>query len=210
MGNIREKLLQAFRKNVGEWTCGYCNSDSNQPAATFRELKKQGYVFEEVAPNKWAKSMHCSVCGKKRSHYKLLSIEPLADEKPRCTITPIQRKRVLSLLDMRDAFTGASISSTPEIDHKVPWSRLDNDVDISTLSDEEVKEYFQLLTREHNLLKDRACQYCIKNLKRPPLFGISFWYDGDDSYQGSCEGCGWYDGFTWRVKLNEFINDEDV
>lgn len=203
MGNLADKLLQAFQNNVGEWTCGYCNSGSNQPAATFRELKKRGYIFEEVSPNKWAKSIFCSVCNANRSHYKLLSVEPLAMEKPRCVITPKQRERVLSLLEVRDAFSGASITSTPEIDHKVPWSRLERDIDISLLTDDEVKTHFQLLTREHNLLKDRACQYCIKNHKRPPLFGISYWYEGDESYLGTCVGCGWYDGNMWRECLNK-------
>lgn len=205
MGNITEKLLKAFKENVGEWTCGDCNSGSNQPAATFREIKKMGYVFEEVATNRWAKSMFCPVCNANRSHYKLISAEPLVEAKARCTITPTQRKRVLALLEERDAFSGASITSTPEIDHKVPWSRLDSDIDISTLTDDEVKKHFQLLTREHNLLKDRACQYCIKNKKRPPLFGISFWYEGNESYQGTCIGCGWYDGNTWRTMLNDFL-----
>lgn len=209
MESLAEKLLKAFKKNVGEWTCGYCNSGSNQPAATFRELKKRGYVFEEVSPNRWGKTMFCSVCGEQRSHYKLISTEPQVDEKPRCTITLAQRKRVLALFDERDAFTGASITSTPEIDHKVPWSRLDNDIDIATLTDEEIKEHFQLLTREHNLLKDRACQHCIKSGKRPPLFGISFWYEGNDLYRGTCAGCGWFDGNTWRIRLNEFIYNED-
>ena len=205
MGSITEKLLKAFQENVGEWTCGYCNSGSNQPAATFRELKKRGYVFEEVAANTWAKSMFCPVCNANRSHYKLISIEPRIDEKQRCVITPKQRNRVLTLLEERDAFSGAHITSTPEIDHKIPWSRLDNDIDISKLTDDEVKTHFQLLTREHNLLKDRACQHCIKNGERPPIFGISFWYEGDGVYRGSCVGCGWYDGYMWRKKLNEFI-----
>ena len=206
MKYLVEKLLKAFKENVGNWTCGYCNSGSNQPAATFREIKKMGYKFEELAANRWAKSMYCPVCKAKKSHYKLLSVEPLDDEKPRCTISPSQRKRVLSILEERDAFSGASITSTPEIDHKVPWSRLDKDIDISTLSDEEVKEHFQLLTREHNLLKDRKCQFCIKNFKRPPFFGVSFWYEGDEYYKDSCVGCGWYDGSTWRLKLNELLN----
>ena len=62
MGSIADKLLKAFKENVGEWTCGYCNSGSNQPAATFREIKKMGYVFEEVAPNRWGRNMFCPVC----------------------------------------------------------------------------------------------------------------------------------------------------
>ena len=107
MGSIADKLLKAFKENVGEWTCGYCNSGSNQPAATFREIKKMGYVFEEVAPNRWGRTMFCPVCNENRSHYKLVSTEPQVVEKPRCTITPTQRKRVLALFDERDAFSGA-------------------------------------------------------------------------------------------------------
>ena len=164
-----------------------------------------GYVFEEISPNRWGKTMFCAVCNKNRSHYKLISTEPLVDKKPRCSISPKQRKRVLGLLDERDAFTGASITSTPEIDHKVPWSRLEQDINIAQLTDEQIQEHFQLLTREHNLLKDRACQHCIKNQKRPPLFGISFWYEGGELYQGSCIGCGWYDGKRWRDELNRYI-----
>ena len=210
MGNKAEKLLDALKKNLGKWTCGYCNSGSNQPAATFREIKKMGYVFEETAPNRWAKSIYCPICQTERSHYKLLHAEPLAEEKPRCTITPTQRKRVISLLEGRDAFSGAHITSTPEIDHKKPWSRLEQDIDISLLSDDEIKENFQLLTREHNLLKDRACQYCIKNNRRPPLFEIPFWYKGGEEYKGECFGCGWYDGNLWRKELTNYIKSYDT
>lgn len=206
MDNFTQKLLKAFKANVGEWTCGYCNSRSNQPAATFREIKKMGYAFEEVAPNRWAKAMYCPICKAERSHYKMISAVPMADAKPRCVISHSQRTRVLAILNMRDAYTGASITSKPEIDHKEPWSRLNQDINIRSLTDEEVKEHFQLLTREHNLLKDRACQHCIKSNKRPPLFGISFWYAGDENYNGTCVGCGWFDGQKWREELDKNIN----
>ena len=205
MGSIAKKMLEALKENVGEWSCGYCNSGSNQPAAIFREIKKMGYLFEEVSPNRWGRTMFCPVCNKNRTHYRLLSVTPLVDEKPRCTITTKQRERVLRLLKGRDAFSGASITSTAEIDHKKPWSRLDQDIDIATLTDDQVKEHFQLLTREHNLLKDRACQQCIKSGKRPPLFGISFWYAGDETYNDTCVGCGWYDGAAWREELNNHL-----
>jgi len=39
-------LLDALKNNVGNWTCGYCNSQSKQPTAIFREIKKLGYKFE--------------------------------------------------------------------------------------------------------------------------------------------------------------------
>ena len=200
-----DDLLSALKRNLGEWTCGYCGSNSNQPAATFRELKKRGYQFEEVASQRWAKEMECPICGTRRTHYKLLSEEPVFVEKPRISITGATRKKILELFAFRDAFTGASISSTPEIDHKEPWTRMEQDIDASLLSPEEIKEHFQLLTREHNLLKDRACGKCKESNIRTPFLGIPFWYEGDSTYCGTCRGCGWYDGVKWREELSKHI-----
>lgn len=201
-----DDFLRECKKNVGKWTCAEHTSDSGQPAAIFREAKKEGYSFEEVASNRWAKTLYCPTCGKDTTHYKLLNLEPVLTRQERLTITPASRKRTLKLFDNRDAFTGASISSVAEIDHKIPWTRLEVDIDISSLSDEEIKEHFQLLTREHNLLKDRACGYCKLNNIRPPFLEIPFWYDGDKHYRGSCVGCGWYDGVEWRKKITDQLN----
>ncbi len=200
-----DDLLKVLKENVGHWTCAYCGSNSNQPAATFREIKKLGYKFEEVSPQRWGKTMYCPKCGTERTHYKLLSLEPVYDKKQRINIPDRVRKKILGLFDLKDAFTGAGISSTPEIDHKEPWTRMDQDIDASTLSDEELKAHFQLLTREHNLLKDRACSKCKETNLRTPFLEIPYWYEGDCHYMGTCEGCGWYDGKKWREDLTKFI-----
>ena len=118
------------------------------------------------------------------------------------------RERTLNALGWRDAFTGAKITSTPEIDHKTPWTRLDGDLDIRSLTDDEIVENFQLLTREHNLLKDRMCSECKKSNIRPPFLGISYWYQGGKDYCGSCVGCGWYDGKKWRESINSFVQNK--
>lgn len=201
-----EQYLSVLKAHIGEWCCSMCGSGSGQPAATFREIKKLGYKFEEVSPNRWAKSMFCAKCGTERMHYKLLSPEPQFTEKPRLSISPRDRKRILEFFELRDAFTGASISSVPEIDHKTPWTRLDQDIDVSRLSLADIGQSFQLLTREHNLLKDRMCAHCKNTNLRPPFLGISYWYSGDEHYCGSCEGCGWYDGRKWRAEINKKIS----
>lgn len=198
-----DDLLLACKKNVGKWTCGYCGSNSNQPAATFRELKKRGYKFEEPTPGRWGKEMWCPECSAYRTHYKLLALEPVLPEHERCPIDKRSRERVLTLLGGRDAFTGGSISSVAEIDHKTPWTRMEGDLDIRSLSDEQIRQHFQLLTREHNLLKDRMCGRCKAENIRPPFLGIKFWYSGTENYCGSCYGCGWYDGVRWREELNK-------
>ena len=83
---------------------------------------------------------------------------------------------------------------------------MNGDIDATKLSDEDIKQHFQLLTREHNLLKDRACDHCKKENKRPPFLEIPFWYEGGSNYTGMCEGCGWYDGVKWREELKNLIN----
>ena len=123
-----DDLLNFLLHNIGKWSCSVCGSGSNQPAATFRTVKNMGYRFEEVSPNRWGKMMFCEVCGTYRTHYKLLSATPEFVEQKRLGIDPKSRKRILELLGGRDAFSGASIASTPEIDHKVPWTRLDEDI----------------------------------------------------------------------------------
>ena len=55
------------------------------------------------------------------------------------------RERTLNALGWRDAFTGAKITSTPEIDHKTPWTRLDGDLDIRSLTDDEINSFKETL-----------------------------------------------------------------
>jgi len=201
-----DDFLLECKKNVGKWTCSLHTTGSNQPAAIFREVKKQGYEFEETTPGRWATTMYCAHCGQDTTHYKLLKLEPTLTKQTRLGIDAKTRKRILEIFENRDAFTGGSISSVAEIDHKVPWTRLDEDIDATVLSERQVREHFQLLTREHNLLKDRACGHCKLHNERPPFLGIPFWYEGDSSYVGSCEGCGWYDGEKWRKEITKKIN----
>ena len=203
-----EDFLNECKNNIGKWTCSLHTTGSNQPAAIFREVKKLGYEFEEATPNRGAKTMYCPICKQETTHYTLLNANPTLTKHERLVIDKKSRERTLNALGWRDAFTGAKITSTPEIDHKTPWTRLDGDLDIRSLTDDEIVENFQLLTREHNLLKDRMCSECKKSNIRPPFLGISYWYQGGKDYCGSCVGCGWYDGKKWRESINSFVQNK--
>ena len=187
-----DDFLDECRKNLGNWTCSLHTTGSNQPAAIFREVKKRGYEFEEVSPNRWAKTMFCPVCGQETTHYKLVKAIPVFNRQVRLSIDKKTRDRILKIFGNKDAFTGGTISSVAEIDPK-------------ELTEEEVRIHFQLLTREHNLLKDRACSACKKENIRPAFLGIPFWYSGGAQYQNTCEGCGWCDGEKWRNELSKKI-----
>lgn len=199
-----ERFIEACKENLGEWTCSMHTTESNQPAAIFREAKKRGYHFEEIAPGRWGKSLFCPRCNQDTTHYKMLDAEP-SHTKGRFSIPIKMRAKVISLFDERDAFTGARISTSPEIDHKTPWIRLSQDIDISEMTDQEIRDNFQLLSRQHNLLKDRACRKCVQTNRRPGFLEIPYWYQGGEEYLGSCVGCGWYDGKQWRQKLSELL-----
>lgn len=104
------------------------------------------------------------------------------------------------------------------IDHRFPMERWgDNEPPhLTSMSDVEIKKKFQLLKKDtsgnHNLLKSRSCERCIKTGKRGTPFGIRFWYqEGEDwpsihrrgaEAEKGCVGCGWYDFEAWRNALN--------
>lgn len=209
----KQEMLDFYLNNIGKWGCAICSCKalkSSQTAALNRELRNEGYEFEEIEENsnQWAKKMNCVECGTTTSHYKLLSPLPNpAKNKHRINIPPKLRKHIIEIFNKRDAFTGASISSNPEVDHKIPWTRLEKDYDVKSMTDEELRNSFQLLTREHNLLKDRMCDKCKKTNIRPPFIGMSFWYEGNEKYLGTCVGCGWFDGVKWRLEANKKLCD---
>ena len=105
------------------------------------------------------------------------------------------------------------------IDHRFPMERWgDNEPPhLTSMSESEIKKKFQLLKKDasgnHNLLKSRSCERCIKTQKRGTPFGISFWYEGGEEWSSihqrgaeaeeGCAGCGWYNFEAWRYALNQ-------
>lgn len=199
----QERLLEACKKNLREWTCTKC-CGSGQPARITANLRALGYPFEKTGKNRWAKSIYCPHCGTETSHCKLLELEPVFESKERIPLSDEQRKRVLSIIGKKDAFTEATITTqTVQIDHKEPMSRRDKDVDVDLLTDQEIEYNFQALTDQNNLLKAKACDKCKLTGLRPSHFGVKYYYEGDEVYRGTCVGCGWYDGKKWREEINK-------
>lgn len=94
------------------------------------------------------------------------------------------------------------------IDHRFPMERWGENEPphLTSMSESEIKKKFQLLKKDasgnHNLLKSRSCERCIKTGKRGTPFGIKFWYEGGENWpsihqrgaeaEEGCVGCGWY------------------
>lgn len=105
------------------------------------------------------------------------------------------------------------------IDHRFPmerWGQQEPSNDVF-MSDTEIQRKFQLLKKDssgnHNLLKSRSCENCIKTGQRGTPLGIRFWYQGGEAWSSphqrgveaeeGCIGCGWYDFEKWREALNQ-------
>lgn len=109
------------------------------------------------------------------------------------------------------------------IDHRFPMERWGESEPphLASMSPDEIKKKFQLLKKDaagnHNLLKSRSCERCIKTGKRGTPFGIRFWYQGGEDWpsknqrgaeaEEGCVGCGWYNFETWRQTLNQKLAD---
>lgn len=109
------------------------------------------------------------------------------------------------------------------IDHRFPMERWGESEPphLSSMSEDEIKKKFQLLKKDttgnHNLLKSRSCERCIKTGKRGTPFGIKFWYQGGEDWsclhqrgaeaEEGCVGCGWYNFEIWRDALNQKLGE---
>ncbi len=190
-----------------KWHCSECELPGSQPAKALQGIRQDGYSMEKVGSH-WSKRMLCKNCGRITHHRRLISTTPQHEPIKRATISRNLRNRIIKLFDGKDEILGyAPTGRAIEVDHRIPevrWGESEADLD-DNATDEELKSRYMLLVREHNLLKSRHCEKCNATNKRQPLLGINFFYFGTKEYEGTCEGCGWYDPAKWRVHLNQFI-----
>lgn len=111
------------------------------------------------------------------------------------------------------------------IDHRFPMERWNaaEETNPPVMSEDEIQKKFQLLKKDdsgnHNLLKSRACERCLKTGKRGYPMGIKFYYEGNENWPENCPakgpeaeqgciGCGWYDLQAWRNALNDVLENK--
>lgn len=130
------------------------------------------------------------------------------------SIPPKLKKRVLEVFNKIDAVSGTTMSEKLLIaEHKFPEERWgDRIADPNpNLTDEEIKEKFQLFTDQFNKVKREACKKCVATGIRQAPFGINFFYEGNEKWnckiekgkdaESGCMGCGWYDMAKWKEEL---------
>lgn len=193
------------------WHCGKHELPGTQPAKAIQIIRQYGYDIEN-------KTILCEICKDKTVHRRLTSVEPVNLPINRLALSQNLRKRVLNLYNNTEAITLRQ--ETPnllEVDHRFPqvrWSAPESFDE--NMSDEELKNRFQLLTRANNLWKSRYCERCKITSERGTFIGIKYFYEGDERWdenipdddERGCEGCFWYNPDKWRKSLNDLIQKE--
>lgn len=195
-----------------KWLCRKCGpvpEVNPQPGARIRSLKQMGYHIATM-------KLECSSCGKKQYFDLLIRLQRHAsNNQKRFTITSALRTRILDILPNVDcAFNTALDKKACIIDHKFPSSRWVNGetVNHTTMTEDEIRDKFQILSNQTNLQKERYCQRCVVEGVRGSFFGIEWYYQGDTRWQGSskadekgCIGCPWYDIELWKAEFNRYL-----
>ncbi len=171
-----------------------------------------GLVIEES-------KIFCETCKKITKQDRLTG-----DVKPSNAAAGIPPKLITRVLEAYDYTDAMEERQRPKhklvVDHRVPMERWEsaegkNDSDMSI---EDIRKKFQLLKKDdggnHNLLKSRSCERCIKTGFRGYPFGIKYWYEGTEKWpdhipekdESGCIGCGWYDLQKWKESLNSHLN----
>jgi len=209
--NEGTKIYQIFMTlSDQEWHCGKCELPGTQPAKAIQIIRQHGYDVEKS-------TIYCETCEDKTVHRRLKSLEPTQASFVRAGIPSALRKRILKLYDNREAVTLQKLLSRRlEVDHRFPQVRWSKDESLPTiLSDSQLRERFQLLTRANNLWKSRYCERCADTGTRGTFIGIDYFYEGGPTWDPSissddprgCVGCFWYDPDAWRASLNALLRD---
>jgi hypothetical protein len=199
------------------WHCTKCELKSGQ-AKTWQVWRQEKGIQLDKFNDNWYKTILCSSCGIKTVHRKLLSLEIKEETKSRSGISQYLARKIKQLYNNEEALFLRKFSPRElEVDHKFPQIRWEGNEDEnqSSMTNEEIKSKFILLTRSNNLLKSRQCEKCVKENIRGNFPGIYFWYNGDKNWNGEtatdengCIGCFWYDPYKWREELNNKVNNK--
>lgn len=139
-------VLESFK-----WSCTGCAFPAtSNPARRYQDLKEFGYTLATD------KSRECASCGRVGAHILMVPI-PRGGVSGYESWSPALRKRIIRLLGAIDAYEGKRGNPDSLIpDHKFPeirWDLATRQASLEKLTDDEVREKFQLLTNQRNLQK---------------------------------------------------------
>lgn len=199
----------------GGWHCRNCEISNPNFARRIQDIKEMGYT---VATHL---NFHCPVCGNNRStRLLLLPIDrvELAGNGYE-TWSKALRQRIIRVLGGVDVYENTA-SRTCLPDHKFSEIRWDDETKAEnpeTMTDQQIRDKFQLLSNQRNQQKREVCRNCFQTGNRGTIYGISYFYEGTAVWdpqipqkgkaaEEGCIGCPWYDIARWRQSLNARIS----
>ncbi len=195
------------------WKCIHCQMPKNPNwARRFQDIKEFGYSTATHT------NMYCKNCKGNTTHVMLLPL-PKTTETGYETWSPKLRNTIVSTLNNFDEYESRQAHSLLP-DHKFPeirWDSKTRQENPDNMCEDEIKKKFQLISNQRNQQKREVCRQCFQTGMRGKLFGINYFYQGDENWNSKlpktgvgaekgCVGCGWYDMGKWRVELNKKIN----
>ena len=190
------------------WNCIHCDLPKNPNwARRIQDIKEMGYTLGTNT------KMFCKKCEKNTTHIIILPITR-GSATGYETWDAKMKNRIIKTLGAINVYENKKAASINALipDHKFPeirWDERTKRENLHEMTDEDIKSNFQLLDNQRNLQKREVCRKCFQTSKRGIIFGIPYFYEGDDNWprgvpsQGKkaekgCVGCGWYDIQAWR------------
>ncbi len=187
-----------------QWTSNF--PPNNNPQRRLQDIKEMGYTFSTRRIGTKTERLLVPIPRVMQTGYEVLS--------PKFKAKAI---KVLNSLDVYELSKANLAGLLP--DHKFPEIRWDEETrgeNPEEMTDIELKGKFQLIDNQRNQQKREVCRKCFQTGKRGILFGINFFYEGNENWaaeiptvgknaEQGCVGCGWYDIEKWREELNKII-----
>lgn len=199
----------------GGWQCVECTLPKNRNwARRIQDLKEFGYTLATDTKR------YCPMCGSNKTHVIMLPIERGgANGNGYETWSPTVRRRIIKVLGGIDVYEN-SYNQNCLPDHKfseIRWDENTKAENPDSMTDDEIRQKFQLLSNQRNQQKREVCRNCFQTGKRGTIFGIPYYYEGSEKWDESipekgkeaekgCIGCPWYDIETWRNRLVAYLN----
>ena len=222
-GQFWEKTNSVETKDIfnvlkdGKWHCRNCDISNANFARRIQAIKEDGFTIATHL------NYHCPDCGNNRStRLLLLPIErvELAGNGYE-TWSSALRARIIRVLGSVDVYEDR-YSKTCLPDHKFSEIRWDDETKSDNpdcMTDQQIREKFQLLSNQRNQQKREVCRNCYQTGKRGAIFGISYFYEGNDAWdehipakgkaaEAGCVGCPWYDIARWRKELQKVVGSK--
>lgn len=182
---------------------------NNNAQKIFQTIKDNGFIVSILRGNK---------SNGRYTRYWILPL-PLITETKYENMSKLFVQKAIKCLGGVNVYEGKKTKGLLP-DHKfseIRWDRDTPEENSLDMSEADIRQKFQLLDTQRNQQKREVCRNCFQNGIRGSIYGIKFYYAGNEYWDESipktgkeaekgCIGCPWYDIAKWREELHKIIS----